>query len=323
MDKSQFCKAESRRALTICSMTGYATSTLETTAGTLTLEIKSVNSRFLDLQFRLNDDLRMVEPLLREAIMRRITRGKVECRLSFGRKADTGVAQKTNAAILAALAQLQREVHSHFAGAAALSVNELLRWPGVLEEAGICLETMLAEVDGVIADCMQSLVDTRAREGLALHAMLTSRIVAMQAIIQRITPLIPQIVVNFQQKAVERLEEALKLGSQNQAGGSVSTATQNLSRQEILERIRQEVTLYGIRIDVSEELSRLTAHLDETVHILTKGGPVGKRLDFMMQELNREANTLGSKAASKELTDAAMELKLLIEQMREQVQNLE
>jgi uncharacterized protein (TIGR00255 family) len=139
----------------------------------------------------------------------------------------------------------------------------------------------------------------------------------MQAIVQRITPLVPQVIAQFQQKALERMQEALGIALAAEA------SAQTLSREEALERVRQEVTLYGIRIDVAEELARLAAHLEETRHILQKGGPVGKRLDFMMQELNREANTLGSKAALKELADASMELKLLIDQMREQVQNLE
>ena len=140
----------------------------------------------------------------------------------------------------------------------------------------------------------------------------------MEAIVLRITPLVPQVVQQFQQKATSRMEEALGLG---QHVGNASN--QSITREEALDRVRQEVTLYGIRIDVAEELARLSAHLTETRHILKKGGQVGKRLDFMMQELNREANTLGSKAALKELADASMELKLLIEQMREQVQNLE
>ena len=149
--------------------------------------------------------------------------------------------------------------------------------------------------------------------------MLLSRVNDMEEIIQRITPLIPQVVAQFQQKATDRMQEALGLAVKN---GDASTQP-NITREEALDRIRQEVTLYGIRVDVAEELTRLSAHLVETRAILKKGGQVGKRLDFMMQELNREANTVGSKAAVKELSDAAMAMKLLIEQMREQVQNLE
>lgn len=306
--------------MTIFSMTGYAVTTRETTAGTLTIEIKSVNSRFLDLQFRINDELRAVEPALREAIMGRVTRGKVECRLSFGRKATTAAAQTLNTTLLASLASLQESVRQQFKDAPILSVNELLRWPGVIEEtADIAQDTLQADVAAAMSIALDAFVESRAREGAALQAMLLSRIDEMEAIVQRITPLVPQAIAQFQQKAVERMQEALGLAAPNSA---VSTST-TLSREEALERIRQEVTLYGIRIDVAEELSRLSAHLTETRHILKKGGQVGKRLDFMMQELNREANTVGSKAAVKELSDASMAMKLLIEQMREQVQNLE
>jgi uncharacterized protein (TIGR00255 family) len=300
-------------------MTGYAVTTRETSGGTLTIEIKSVNSRFLDLQFRINDDLRALEPSLREAIMGRVTRGKVECRLSFGRKTATGATQALNADLLGSLAALQSEIRQQFIDAPALSVNELLRWPGVLEEAEIAQESLQSDVNAAMAATLDAFVESRTREGTALQAMLVSRVGEMEAIVQRIAPLIPQVIAQFQKKAIERLQEALGLAAQ---GGSAS-ASATIPREEALERIRQEVTLYGIRIDVSEELTRLSTHLSETRHILQKGGPVGKRLDFMMQELNREANTVGSKASAKELSDSSMALKLLIEQMREQVQNLE
>ena len=295
-------------------MTGYAVATSEGAAGTLTIEIKSVNSRFLDLQFRINDELRALEPDLRSAIMAAITRGKVEVRLSFGRKVSGG-SSALNQELLADLARLQGEVTRHFAQASPMTVAELLRWPGVIEESTIGQESLQADVAALTATTIAAFVDSRKREGAALEAMLQSRIESMEAIVRRITPLIPQVISQFQHKAVERMQDALGLAGH----GNPST----LTRQEVLERIRQEVTLYGIRIDVSEELSRLSAHLNETRHILKKGGQVGKRLDFMMQELNREANTLGAKASVKELADASMELKLLIEQMREQVQNLE
>ena len=295
-------------------MTGYAVATSEGAAGTLTIEIKSVNSRFLDLQFRINDELRALEPDLRAAIMAAITRGKVEVRLSFGRKASGG-SQALNQELLNDLARLQGEITRHFASAPQMTVAELLRWPGVVEESTIGQESLQADVAALTKTTIEAFVESRKREGAALEAMLQSRIDSMEAIVKRITPLIPQVISQFQQKAIERMQDALGLAGH----GNPTT----LTRQEVLERIRQEVTLYGIRIDVSEELSRLSAHLNETRHILKKGGQVGKRLDFMMQELNREANTLGAKASVKELADASMELKLLIEQMREQVQNLE
>lgn len=299
-------------------MTGYAVHTRETPTGTVTIELKSVNSRFLDLQFRINDDLRALEPMLREAIIARVARGKVECRVSFGRKTagETGLA--LNGKLLTALADMQETVRRQFAQAAPLSVHELLRWPGVIEEAELGQETLQADVAATAKAALDAFIDSRAREGAALQAALETRIDAMQEIVKRITPLVPQVIAQFQQKAIERMQEALGLSLQGD-----TAAASNLTREEALERIRQEVTLYGIRIDIAEELSRLAAHLAETRHILKKGGQVGKRLDFMMQELNREANTVGSKAAIKELADASMELKLLIDQMREQVQNLE
>jgi len=301
--------------LTISSMTGYAVAKRETASGTITIELKSVNSRFLDLQFRMNDDLRAVEPGLREAIMGRASRGKVECRLSFGKKSG-GASTAVNNELLTNIALMQAEVKRHFPDAANLTVNELLRWPGVTEDAELSQDNLQADVAGAMEDCLKGFIESRHREGAALQTMLESRIDDLEAIVARITPLVPQLVEQFQQKAVARMQEALGLATQ-------ANGTTVASRDEVLERIRQEVTLYGIRIDVAEELTRLAAHLNETRHILKKGGQVGKRLDFMMQELNREANTVGSKAAVKELADASMAMKLLIEQMREQVQNLE
>lgn len=295
-------------------MTGYAVSSRETDAGTITLELRSVNSRFLDLQFRINDDLRSLEPLLREAITARVARGKVECRVSFGRKEKaTGLA--ANAELLSALKDVQQSVLQRFPEARQMSVNELLRWPGVLADAELSQETMVSDVQATLAVALDAFIDSRQREGAALETMLLSRIADIEAIVTRITPLVPQAIEQFRQKAVERMQEAL--------GIAVADGKPAVPSEDIHERIRQEVTLYGIRVDVAEELTRLSGHLAETRAIVKKGGQVGKRLDFMMQELNREANTLGSKAAVKELSDASMQMKLLIEQMREQVQNLE
>jgi uncharacterized protein (TIGR00255 family) len=191
----------------------------------------------------------------------------------------------------------------------------LLRWPGVLHESELSQDTLQADVLATLKIALTAFIESRQREGAALMSMLLSRIDEIEAIVARITPLVPAAVEQFQQKAVDRLRDALGL--------AVSDAKPAITTEEMHERIRQEVTLYGIRIDVAEELTRLSGHLAETREILKKGGQVGKRLDFMMQELNREANTLGSKAAVKALSDASMQMKLLIEQMREQVQNLE
>ncbi len=296
-------------------MTGYAVSSRDSDAGTITLELKSVNSRFLDLQFRINDDLRALEPMLREAIMGGVSRGKVECRVSFGRKEKVAGSLSANDELLAAIAQAQQAMLERFPSARPMSVNELLRWPGVLSEAERSQDSLQTDVQATLKTALDAFVESRQREGASLEAMLLSRVAEIESIVERITPLVPKAIEQFRQKAIERLREALGLATVD--------GRPALPAEEVHERIRQEVTLYGIRVDVAEELTRLSGHLSETRAILKKGGQVGKRLDFMMQELNREANTLGSKAALKELADASMQMKLLIEQMREQVQNLE
>ena len=296
-------------------MTGYAVSSRDTDVGSMSVEIKSVNSRFLDLQFRMNDDFRAFEPSFREAIIARISRGKVECRFSFARKEQQLNNKALNQIALDQIHQFQQHLRHQFPDSASLSVHEILRWPGVIEESTVSDETLSSQARLCMQQTLEAFILSREREGAALQTVLTSKITEMETIVLRITPIVPQLVIQFQQKSVARLQEALGLTN----GDHLPT----ISRDEAMDRIRQEVAVYGIRIDIAEELARLSGHLTETRHILIKGGQVGKRLDFMMQELNREANTLGSKAALKELADAAMELKLLIEQMREQVQNLE
>ena len=302
--------------MAVRSMTAYATTSVETVAGTLTIELKSVNSRFLDLQFRMNDEFRIYEPFFRETIMQNVKRGKVECRLSFARDVRNPSMLTLNGGLLKELTRLQHDIGQHIPQARVLSVNELLRWPGMIEEVAPDQETLERQVKQALHATVDAFTAEREREGEALTKTLLERVQAMQQIVGRIEPLIPGIIKQFQQKAVERMQEALGIALE---GASPVTLTQ----QEAAERIRQEVTLYGMRIDVAEELARMSIHLDETKAILEKGGLVGKRMDFMLQELNREANTLGSKAAVKELSDASMDLKLLIEQIREQVQNLE
>ena len=296
-------------------MTGYAVTSRDCDAGSMAIEIKSVNSRFLDLQFRMNDDFRAFEPPFRDAIIARMSRGKVECRFSFSRKVAQQDNKTLNLSALNQLAQFQRDLQLQFPAGTALSIHEILRWPGVIEETTVSDEGLSAQAMICLTDTLDAFIVSRRREGQALQAVLIDKVTAMEEIVTRISPISPQLIIQFQQKSTQRLQEALGL-----THGSNLPA---ISREETIDRIRQEVALYGIRIDIAEELVRLSGHLTETRHILLKGGQVGKRLDFMMQELNREANTLGSKAALKELADAAMELKLLIEQMREQVQNLE
>ncbi|HEY5800873.1 MAG TPA: YicC/YloC family endoribonuclease, partial [Burkholderiaceae bacterium] len=194
-------------------MTGYAAATAESEAGTLTLEIKSVNSRFLDLQFRINDDLRALEPALRETLMSKVTRGKVEVRVSFGRKTADSDAQALNATALAQLARLQNEVRLGFADAAPLSIGEVLRWPGVIVETQLSTDKLQADANALMASVLAAFLDSRAREGAALEAMLLDRISKMEEIVKKVAPLMPQIVAAFQQKAVDRMREALGIAA--------------------------------------------------------------------------------------------------------------
>jgi uncharacterized protein (TIGR00255 family) len=310
----------------IYSMTGYASATRELAAASgtggvsVSVELRTVNSRFLDLNFRMPEDVRVCEPTLREMLMTKLSRGKVDIRINVQRSEQGANAGALNRDALDQLATLERTVLEVFPDSGHLRTGEILRWPGVLAESEVAPEVLRDAVLGCGKQAIADLIDVRAREGAQLAGMLIANVTEMEAIVAKITPLVPELIVKHQQKIVERLQEALGIVASEANGGATIGG---VSREEINERIRQEVTMYGIRIDIAEELSRLTAHLNETRHVIEKGGRVGKRLDFMMQELNREANTLGSKAAAKELADASMTLKLLIEQMREQVQNLE
>ncbi|MCF2133089.1 MULTISPECIES: YicC/YloC family endoribonuclease [Burkholderiaceae] len=312
----------------IYSMTGYASVTRELVAdgvsevggsthtASVSVELRTVNSRFLDLNFRMPEEVRTCEPTLREMLMNRLSRGKVDIRINVQRSEQVALTGSLNRDALLQLAALERSVLDVFPGAGGLRTGEILRWPGVIADSGLSAALLRDAVLACGKQAVDELVNVRGREGAQLAAMLLANVTEMEAIVTRITPLVPELIARHQQKIVERLQAALGVAASD---GS----PQLVSREEIAERIRQEVTMYGIRIDIAEELLRLSTHLAETRHVIEKGGRVGKRLDFMMQELNREANTLGSKAAAKELADASMTLKLLIEQMREQVQNLE
>jgi uncharacterized protein (TIGR00255 family) len=287
----------------IQSMTGYAALAHETAQGSLFLELKSVNNRFLDLQFRLVEELRSIEPSLRELITAKIGRGKIDCRVSFTPAAGGGKQLALNAELLARLRELEREVRAAMPEAQPLRAGEVLRWPGMLGDAAIAADALREPCLALMRDALAELGATREREGAKLGAMILERVAKMQALVDKVAPLLPLAVAAYQEKLAARLREALASNDE--------------------ERIRQEISVFGIKVDVAEELNRLAAHLQEVKRVLGAGGAAGKRLDFLMQELNREANTLGSKSVSREVSEAAIELKLLIEQMREQIQNIE
>jgi len=291
----------------IYSMTGYAAMSEELSLGTLSIEIRSVNHRYLDVQFRLPDELRSFEPGMREMLAARLSRGKVECRVGFVRKPASQVPLRLNTALLDQLVELDRRVRTHLPGSASLTVSDVIRWPGIVEADTLPLEVLREQLMSLLERALDDFTASRAREGDKLSAVLLERTARMQELVDMVKPRIPQVVAGYQERLGARLRDALS-----------STAA------EIDEdRVRQELVMFAAKVDVEEELARLVAHLAETRRVLAAGGAVGKRLDFLMQELNREANTLGSKSVDVDVSQASMELKVLIEQMREQVQNIE
>ncbi|MBV2235324.1 MAG: YicC family protein [Sterolibacterium sp.] len=287
----------------IHSMTGFAAVQRDLGHVTLNLELKGVNSRYLDINFRLGEELRFLEMPLRELIAARIGRGKLECRGSLGAVSGSARNLAPNPEVLAQLAALQDQVRRILPGAAPVTVADILRWPGVVSEPGLPQQDLQRECLALAALAIDEFLATRAREGHKLAEMIRARAAGIGALVNQVTPLLPRALADYQTRLSARLREAVA------------------SLDE--DRIRQEIGVYATRIDVAEELSRLNTHLAELERILNKGGAVGKRLDFLMQELNREANTLASKSVSTDISNAALEMKILIEQMREQVQNLE
>lgn len=285
------------------SMTGYAQATTELPAGNLALELRAVNSRFFELAFRMGEDFRPLEPVLRERIGERVRRGKLECRINLNTREAAQLPGELNPDLLGQLAGLATVVRQAIPDATPLSVGEILRWPGMLGETPSDTEASQAALLRLLDQALNDFAQTRAREGEKLKAVIMDRVNAMRRHVAQLRPKAPELVTAYRDKLTRRLEDML-------------AATDH-------DRVMQEVALFAQKIDVAEELDRLETHLTEVERVLDAGGAAGKRLDFLMQELNREANTLGSKSVSSELTGVSVELKVLIEQMREQIQNLE
>ena len=284
-------------------MTGYAAGTADLARGRLAVELRSVNSRYLDIQCRIAEELRAAEPALRELIAARITRGKIDCRVVFAAQAASAHPVSLDSAALENLRRLAEEARRAFPQAAPMQIGEVLRWPGIIAEAPLDDDALRASLLQLAGRVVAELCDSRAREGAKLAAIVAARVGEMRRRLDELAPLVPEALAAYQAKLAERLREAL---------GSTD-----------VERVRAEVAVFAMRSDVDEELTRLGAHLDEVQRTLGQAGAIGKRLDFLAQELNREANTLASKAAGVKIADCALELKLLIEQVREQVQNIE
>jgi uncharacterized protein (TIGR00255 family) len=305
--------------MSVYSMTGYASAqhsaaaspqgaeSPTVSAARLGLEIRSVNSRYLDLTFKLSDELRSFEPALRELLVRRLKRGKVEVRAVLESNVASLVAEPS-ARLLQRLNAIQDSVRAWLPQANPLSVADVIR---LTAGTAVSAHDWQAELLALAEQVLQSLLAAREREGARLVLTLQDRMAQLRRLAAQAEPLVPQLVAQQRQRFLDRWRDAMGLVE----GGTLPEAAQD--------RALAEATAFAIRIDVAEELTRLNSHLDELDRLLAKGGEVGKRLDFLIQELHREANTLGSKSAALELTHISVDMKVLIEQMREQVQNLE
>jgi uncharacterized protein (TIGR00255 family) len=296
--------------MTVYSMTGYANAAAEAAAGgaSVSVEARSVNGRFLDLALRLPDELRGLEPALRELLSAGFRRGKIELRVATSQDAGDAWPAPTPDQ-LNRLSRLEGTVQGWLPDARPLSVNEVMQWCRGGTTAVKLDDAALAAA----RQCIQGLAEARAREGERLATMLMDRVGRLRELAAQAVPLVPAVVQRQQQRFLERWQEALQ----------AANAAAAMPPEAVRERALSEAATYAIRIDVAEELTRLASHLDEIERLLKAGGELGKRLDFLIQELHREANTLGSKSSALELTAISVDMKVAIEQMREQVQNIE
>ena len=285
------------------SMTGFAVLEQPIDNATLILELRAVNSRYLDLHFKLDENLRSLEPTIRELITAQLSRGKVECKLNLIQRAQANHAPQLDETLMQQLAAMQEKALLSFPHGRQLSIADILRWPGAVINDAISTDKLAEDVKKLVQNGLRDLNASRSREGEKLKALILDRLSQIEALVIKVKPLLPALTKEYQIKLESKLQESLK----------------NIDQ----ERIAQELVLFAQRIDVDEELTRLTAHISEVRRILSSDAPAGKRLDFLMQELNREANTLGSKSVSVQTTQVSMELKVLIEQIREQIQNVE
>jgi uncharacterized protein (TIGR00255 family) len=287
----------------IASMTGFARRERSGPFGTLVCELRSVNHRFLDATLRLPDSCRALEPELRQALARELKRGKVDCTLQQRAQSNAAASLDIDQAALARLLARLQELEAALPGRAQIDLIELLRWPGIVREDSTDAEGLLLAVRELFAAALDELALARTREGARLAQLLEQRCAMLHALVAAVRERLPAAQTQTRERFLERLRE--------------------LGAQVDQDRIEQEILLMLQRFDVSEELDRLSGHIEEARRTLGGAEPAGRRLDFLLQEFNREANTLSSKSQDLETTRAAVEMKVLIEQMREQVQNIE
>jgi len=284
-------------------MTGFARQSGESGAGTLTWELRAVNHRYLDVQFRLPEELRPQEQVFKQQVSAVLKRGKVECALHFRPALDQKAEMKLNADLLQLLGTRVTEIRNVLSDTAAPNALDILRWPGVVAESEIDAEPLQAAAEELLTQALQAMTEMRASEGERIAAMLDMRCAEISVLAASVRKRLPEVLQGAHAKQRERIER--------------------LDIESDPARLEVELALIAQKLDVDEELDRLESHIVEIRQVLQSDDAVGRRLDFLMQELNREANTLGSKSADAETTKAAVDLKVLIEQMREQIQNVE
>lgn len=287
----------------LSSMTAFARSQAQADWGSATWEIKTVNHRYLDIYFRLPEEFRGLEQIFREKIQQYLSRGKVDVTLKYNPSLTTGSEIKINEETVRAVSNTAEKIASFFDKSGAVNPLHVLQWPGVMQEADVDLEKIQHDLMSSLETSLNDLVKVRQREGDAIATLLVEKLTQMKSQVSSVESAIPDINAQQREKLLMRINE-------------IAT---NVDK----DRLEQELVYYAQRIDVSEELDRLNTHINEFNRLIKKGGTVGRRFDFLLQELNREANTLSSKSVDTKQTHAAVELKVLIEQMREQVQNVE
>jgi len=284
-------------------MTGFARQSAESAAGTMTWELRAVNHRYLDVQFRLPDELRPQEQAFKQQVSSVLRRGKVECALHFRRAFDQSAELKLNADLIEVIGTRVTEIRNTVADAAAPNAIDILRWPGVIAETEVDSEPLQTEAAELLDKTLHAMADMRRSEGERIKEMISTRCDDIAVIAASVRERLPAVLEGAHAKQRERIDR--------------------LDVEADPARLEVELALISQKLDVDEELDRLDSHVTEIRQTLDSDEAVGRRLDFLMQELNREANTLGSKSADAETTKAAVELKVLIEQMREQIQNVE
>jgi uncharacterized protein (TIGR00255 family) len=284
-------------------MTGFARQSVDLGLGTLTWELRAVNHRYLDLQFRLPEELRPKEQVFRQQVSKVLNRGKVECALHFRRAFDQQVELQLNTELAALIGTRVKELSAVLPATGPLNPIEILRWPGVIQESEIDMDPLFAEAGTLLDQALANIAEMRASEGERIAAMIESRCADIATLSRSVRARMPEVLSASRAKQRERIER--------------------LDVAADPARLEVELALIAQKLDVDEELDRLDSHIVEIRQVVASDEPVGRKLDFLMQELNREANTLGSKSADKETTSAAVDLKVLVEQMREQIQNVE